>query len=146
MSVRELIGSNERERETGRLGERQVESMVAKATPPPYTETGDIILQRSGWRERESERTRNKESERERQEKGEGFWNILTSEGRRFTGIPPYLFAYLQPWWNNGKGEGKRRTRRERERGQMSATVCKSAGGELITLRQPFPETPARKS
>lgn len=34
MSVRELIGSNERERETGRLGERQVESMVAKATPP----------------------------------------------------------------------------------------------------------------
>lgn len=83
---------------------------------------------------------------RERQEKGEGFWNILTSEGRRFTGIPPYLFAYLQPWWNNGKGEGKRRGRRERERGQMSATVCKSAGGELITLRQPFPETPARKS
>lgn len=41
---------------------------------PPYMETGDIILQRSGWRERESERTRNKESERERdKKKGKAF-------------------------------------------------------------------------
>lgn len=42
--------------------------------------------------------------------KGEGFPKILTPEGRRTIGIPPYLFAYLQPVWNNGKGEGRRRT------------------------------------
>ncbi len=145
MSVRELIGSNERERETGRLGERQVESMVAKATPPLIQK---LVISYCKGQAGEKERAREQgiKRVRERQEKGEGFWNILTSEGRRFTGIPPHLFAYLQPWWNNGKGEGKRRGRRERERGQMSATVCKSAGGELITLRQPFPETPARKS
>ncbi len=104
----------ERERETGRLGERQVESMVAKATTPLIWKL--VISYCKGHaRKKESERTRNKESrEREREEKGEGFRNILTSEGRRFTGIPHYLFAYLQPWWNNVKGEGKRRTRRER--------------------------------
>jgi len=38
------------------------------------------------------------------------------------------------------------RGRREGKSRQMSATVCKPAGGELITLCQPFPETPARKS
>ncbi len=81
-----MIGSNESERERererrerervererdGRLGERQVESMVAKATTPLIWKL--VISYCKGHaREKESERTRNKES-REREEKGKAF-------------------------------------------------------------------------
>lgn len=91
----------------------------------PYMETGDIILQRSGWRERESERTRNKESVRERvtekakkKKKGKGFRISLPLKE---AALQEFLLIYLPICsrggiMERGRGRGGQEERERRHR------------------------------